>query len=259
LKIATWNVNSIRARFDLLLDWLKTSTPDVVCLQETKVTDEDFPTLELQMLGYSVAMAGQRTYNGVAIVSRLPMKDIEVGLVDDPLPAEKRLIAATIRGVRILSAYIPNGKSIDSPSFADKLQWLAALRKTLDARILGGMPIVLSGDFNIAADERDVYDAERMRGQLHFHEKEHAALKHVLDFGLCDAFRLHHAAGQLFSWWDYRGASLRLNQGLRIDYLFLSHALKERCTSAEMVKEVRLRDKPSDHIPVVIELADGAP
>lgn len=255
LKIATWNVNSLRARYDLFVEWLKTAAPDVVCLQETKVIDEDFPTLELQMLGYTVAMAGQRTYNGVAIASRLPMKDIEVGLVDDPLSSEKRLIAATVGDLRILSAYIPNGKSVESPSFGDKLRWLAALRRTLDERVPKGLPVVLAGDFNIAADERDVFDVERMRGHLHFHEKEHEALKHLLDFGLFDAFRLHHNEGKLFSWWDYRGASLRLNQGLRIDYVFLSHALKLRCVSAEMQREERLKAKPSDHIPVVVEVS----
>lgn len=206
------------------------------------------------MLGYSVAMSGQRTYNGVAIASRLPMKDIQVGLVDDPLPAEKRLIAATISGVRVMSAYIPNGKSVESPSFGDKLRWLAALRRTLDERVPVGVPLVLGGDFNIARDERDVFDAERMRGHVHFHEKEHAALEHLLDYGLFDAFRLHHSEGKLFSWWDYRGASLRMNQGLRIDYMFLSHALKERCASAEMDRELRLKEKPSDHIPVIVEL-----
>jgi len=252
VKIATWNVNSIRARHELVLDWLKRVEPDVLCMQETKVVDDDFPTDELMRLGYAVAMAGQKTYNGVAIASRRPMKDIAVGLHDDGPEADKRLIAATIDGLRVLSAYIPNGKSPTLPAFQGKLHWLARLRETLERGPAG--EIVLCGDFNVAIDDRDVYDPEAMRGQLHFHPEEHKALAHLLDLGLVDAFRLHHEEGGLYSWWDYRGGGFRKNQGLRIDYVFVGKALAAHCRDASMDVDARRRDKPSDHIPVVVEL-----
>ncbi len=252
MKIATWNVNSIRARHELVLDWLRRCEPDVLCMQETKVVDDDFPTDEMQRLGYAVAMAGQKTYNGVAIASRRPMQQIAIGLHDDEPEADKRLIAATIDGLRVISAYIPNGKSPTLPAFKHKLRWLARLRETLERGPSGD--IVLCGDFNVAIDDRDVYDPEAMRGQLHFHPDEHEALAHLLDMGLVDAFRLHHEEGGLYSWWDYRGGGFRRNQGLRIDYVFLARALADRCTAASMDVEERRRDKPSDHIPVVVEL-----
>ncbi len=253
MRIATWNVNSIRVRELHVADWLRRHEPDVLCLQETKVEDDDFPTDELQRLGYAVAMAGQRTYNGVAILSRRPMRDVRVGLKDDDTKAEKRLIAATIDDLRILSAYVPNGKSLDSPNFRAKLDWLDRLRATLAARDDSG--VVLVGDFNIARDDRDVYDPEAFRGQLHFHPDEHAALDRVLELGLVDAFRLHEQAGGHYSWWDYRGTSLRRNHGLRIDYVFLSHSLADRCTECAIHRDERHRERPSDHVPVVVEVA----
>jgi exodeoxyribonuclease III len=252
VRIATWNVNSIRARHELVLDWLRRREPDVVCLQETKVVDDEFPTDEFQRLGYAVAMAGQPSYNGVAIASRLGMRDIAVGLWDDGPSADKRLIAATIGDHRVLSVYVPNGKSVDSPSFADKLRWLARLKETLERRC--DQAVILGGDFNVARDDRDVYDPEAFRGQLHFHPDEHAALSELLSFGLVDAYRLHHDEGGRYSWWDYRGTGVRRNRGLRIDYLFLSQSLAARCESAEMDAEERKRERPSDHVPVVADL-----
>ncbi len=252
LRIATWNVNSIRVREPHVIDFLRRQEPDVLCLQETKVVDDDFPTDELQRLGYAVAMAGQRTYNGVAIVSRLPFTDVRVGLVDDTPDAERRLIAATVRGVRVYSAYVPNGKEVGSPSFHAKLVWLDRLGATLGAA--GELPAVIGGDFNIARDERDVHDPVAYRGQLHFHPDEHAALERLLAHGLHDAFRLHEPAAGQYSWWDYRGTSLRKNQGLRIDYLFLSEPLAARCHAARMHPEERHRERPSDHVPVVVDL-----
>jgi len=252
VRIASWNVNSIRVRELLVADWLRRHEPDVLCLQETKVEDDDFPTDELQRLGYGVAMSGQRTYNGVAILSRRPLRDIAVGLVGDTPRAEKRLIGATIDGIRVLSAYVPNGKAVGSPSFRAKLEWLHRLRATLAAR--GDSQVVLVGDFNIARDDRDVYDPEAFRGQLHFHPEEHAALDHLLEFGLLDAFRLHEPAGGHYSWWDYRGTSLRRDHGLRIDYVFLSQSLAARCTACSIHKEERQRERPSDHVPVMVEL-----
>jgi exodeoxyribonuclease-3 len=254
VKIATWNVNSIRARTDLVADWLRRTETDVLCLQETKVVDDDFPTDELMRLGYAVAMAGQKTYNGVAIVSRLPIKDVVIGLDDDGASAEKRLIAATVGDVRVMSAYIPNGKSITSPDFKKKLDWLARLKRTVEKQAPERSKLALCGDFNIAPDERDVFDVEAMRGQIHFHPDEHRALGELMDLGLVDAFRLHHPEGDLFSWWDYRGGGFRKNEGLRIDLVLLSKDLAERCVRAEIDVEERKRDRPSDHTPVVVEI-----
>jgi exodeoxyribonuclease-3 len=256
VKIASFNINSVRARYDLLLGWLGKHAPDVLCLQETKVADEEFGTLELQMFGYSVAMAGQPSYNGVAIVSRLPMRDVTIGLVDDAVDAERRCIAATIAGIRVMCVYVPNGRAVGSPAFSEKLRWLARLRATLDAGPGPDQNLMVCGDFNIAADERDVYDPELYRGRVHFHPDEHAALRRILDFGLVDAYRLHDSEGGNFSWWDYRAGAFQHNLGLRIDYVLLTPPLAARCKSATMDVEARGLVKPSDHVPVVVELDD---
>ena len=254
MKVATWNVNSIRARLDHACDWLERVQPDVLCMQETKVTDDDFPTDEFMRLGYAVAMTGQLSYNGVAILSRLPMKEISIGLSGQAEDADRRAIAATIAGVRIFSVYVPNGKSTSSPSFGEKLAWLEQLRSTLDKTANPNSDVLVCGDFNIATDDRDVYAPELFRGKVHFHPDEHRALAKVRDFGLKDAFREHHSEAGQYSWWDYRGGGFRKNEGLRIDYVFLSESLVKRCTSAIMDSEPRRLDKPSDHIPVMVEL-----
>jgi len=254
MRIATWNVNSIRIRIDAVVDWIRRLEPDVLCMQETKVVDDDFPTEELQRLGYAVAMAGQKTYNGVAIASRLPLRDVRVGLSNGEGDADKRLISASAGGVRVLSAYIPNGKSVGSPSFAQKLAFFTRLGSTLEAQAPDRRGVVLCGDFNVAPDERDVFDPARMRGQLHFHPDEHRALGELMDFGLRDAYRLHHPEAGRFSWWDYRGAGLQKNEGLRIDLVLLSHDLAARCTRAEIDDAERHKDKPSDHAPVLVDI-----
>lgn len=250
MRIATWNVNSIRARIDAVVDWLGRVEPDVLCMQETKVVDDDFPTDELQRMGYAVAMSGQKTYNGVAIASRLPMRAVTVGFEGGEPDPEKRLIAATIGGVRVLSAYIPNGKSVESQSFGQKLRFFDRLVTALTPP----GTVALCGDFNVAPDERDVFDPEAMRGQLHFHPDEHRALARLTELGLVDAYRLHHAEGGRYSWWDYRGGGLAKNQGLRIDLVLLSRDLAERCTRAEIDVSERQKDKPSDHAPVVVDV-----
>jgi exodeoxyribonuclease III len=257
VKIATWNVNSIRARHDLVLDWVERTEPDVLCMQETKVVDDEFPSDELTRLGYAVAMAGQKTYNGVALASRLPMRDVSIGLMDDPPDGEKRLIGATVAGVRCWSAYVPNGKSVDSPSFPHKLAWLARLRATLERDSPNAENVVVCGDFNIAPDARDVFDPVRMKDQVHFHPDEHRALRELMSFGLVDAFRLHHEEGGRYSWWDYRAGGVRKNEGLRIDLVLLSRDLAERCSSAVIDADERKRDKPSDHVPVIVEIVDS--
>ncbi len=258
VKIATWNVNSIRVRQDLVLDWLRRTDVDVLCMQETKVVDDDFPTDGFQRLGYAVAMAGQKSYNGVAIASRLPMHEIAVGLVDDDADADKRAISATIAGVRVTCVYVPNGKSPLLPAFRQKLEWFARLRRTLEAGPGPDADVLVCGDFNVAREARDVYDPVAMAGHLHFHPDEHQAFDQLLAFGLVDAYRMHHEEAEKYSWWDYRGPSVRRNQGLRIDYVLCSRELAKRCSDAWMDADERLADKPSDHIPVTVALAERA-
>lgn len=255
MKIATWNVNSVRARHDALIAWLSRAEPDVLCLQETKVVDDDFPTEELLRLGYAVAMAGQKTYNGVAILSRLPMTEVRVGLDDEPAPREQRLIRATIQGVRVYSAYVPNGKAIDSPSFPQKLAWLRRLRETLAADGAPDRPAAVCGDYNIAPDERDVYDPVALRGQLHFHPDEHRALAELTSLGLEDVYRRHHPEPGRYSWWDYRTLGFPRNRGLRIDLIYATPPLAARCTAAEIDVEPRGGERPSDHTPVIATFA----
>jgi exodeoxyribonuclease-3 len=253
VKLATWNVNSIRIRIDQVCTFLERVQPDVLCLQETKVIDDDFPSEELTRLGYAVAMAGQPTYNGVALVTRLPLKDVKIGFDGEAEHADKRLIAATIGGVRVLSAYIPNGKSVASPSFPEKLAWLGRLRDTMGHALSQWPAVAVCGDFNVASDERDVYDPEAFRGRVHFHPDERRALDELRALGLADAFRIHHQEAGQYSWWDYRGGGFQRNEGLRIDYVFLSPSLAARCTSAALDLGPRHHDKPSDHIPVIVE------
>lgn len=254
MRLASWNVNSVRARCDLVVEWLREHAPDVLCLQETKVADPEFPAEVFQRLGYEIARCGQRTYNGVAILSRHPLEDVQIGLHDSGPEDDKRLIAASVQGIRILSAYVPNGKHLDSPAYREKLEWLRKLRETLELRYRPDHPLLLCGDFNIARDDRDVFDPERMRGQLHFSDAEHAALEQVLDFGLVDAFRKFESAGEHFSWWDYRAGAFRRNRGLRIDYAFVTEPLEQRLRHCWMDKAAREKEKPSDHVPVVVDL-----
>jgi exodeoxyribonuclease-3 len=254
VKIASWNVNGIRARVRAVTDWLGRTQPDVLCMQETKVVDDDFPSEAFAALGYALTLAGQPSYNGVAIASRKPLANVSVGLFDDDGRSEKRAIAATVEGVRVVNVYVPNGKSVVLPSFREKLRWLERLRITLDASAAPDDELLLCGDFNVARDARDVFDPVRLRGQLHFHPDEHAALERVLGFGLIDSFRELHADAGRFSWWDYRGGDFRSNRGLRIDYVFLSRKLGARLRGADIDVAPRRLDKPSDHAPVLVEL-----
>lgn len=252
MRIATWNVNSLRARLDHVERWIGKNSPDVLCLQETKVVDAEFPTDTFSRFGYETVRAGQRTYNGVAILARHPIEDVRIGLWDAEEAEDRRLIAATIRGVRVYSVYVPNGKSLDSPSYVEKLRWLERLRETLD-REPDERPLVVGGDFNVARDDRDVFDAEKMRGQIHFSDPEHAAMDHLLARGLEDAFRLRESGGGFFSWWDYRMAAFSRDRGLRIDYLFVNELVKRSLSEARIDKEPRGWEKPSDHTPVVLD------
>jgi exodeoxyribonuclease-3 len=252
--IASWNINSIRARRDLVDGWLREHQPDVLCLQETKVVDDEFPGEVFQRQGYELAVAGQRSYNGVAIAARAPLRDVKVGLHDGAPDDDRRLIAATVAGIRFFSVYVPNGKSVQAPEFETKLSFLERLQVTLARELETNENAVLCGDFNVALEERDVYDPERYQGQLHFHPAERARLQRLLELGLVDAFRLHEPRSEQYSWWDYRGASLRRNEGLRIDYVFVTQPLARRCRTARIDAAARNAPKPSDHAPVIVVL-----
>lgn len=251
MKIATWNVNSIRARQDAVLDWLGRIEPDVLCMQETKVVDDDFPTDEFLRLGYAVATAGQKTYNGVAIATRLPMSDVTIGLTGERDPVDQRAIAVTVGNTRIYSVYVPNGKSPVLPSFKEKLAWFARLAETVAVVSKSYEALAVCGDYNVAPGDRDVYDPDALRGHLHFHPDEHRALESVVALGLVDVFRLHHPEEKKFSWWDYRAGSFRRNLGLRIDLILATKSLADRCVGADIDVEPRRGERPSDHTPVV--------
>ncbi|HEU5077411.1 MAG TPA: exodeoxyribonuclease III [Polyangiaceae bacterium] len=255
MMIASWNVNSIRARSDAVLAWLDRTQCDVLCMQETKVVDADFPRDEFARRGYELAISGQATYNGVAIASKYPLEDVRAGFLGDPDASEKRILSARVRGVRVVTVYVPNGKNIESEAFRYKLAWLERLRMNL-TQYLKDDQLLLCGDFNIAREDRDVFDVEKMRGQLHFHPDERRALAHLLDFGLQDSLRKFHSEAGLYTWWDYRVGSFRRNRGLRIDYIFLNHLLAERCIGAGIDMSERSRPRPSDHTPLFVTLAD---
>jgi exodeoxyribonuclease-3 len=252
--VVSWNVNGIRARTGAVVSFIARHEPDVLCLQETKVKDGEFPFPELARLGYGACVAGQAAYNGVAIAARHPLHDVKIGLVDDGASAERRFIAATVQGVRILDVYVPNGKSVALPSFIEKLRFLERLRLTLDVSEDAAKALVLCGDFNVARSDRDVFDPARLRGQLLFHPDEQRALARVLDFGLVDAFRERYPEARCYSWWDYRGGDFESDRGLRIDYVFLTRSLAARVKRAAIDVEPRRLPKPSDHAPVLVEL-----
>jgi len=254
MKIATWNVNSLKVRLPHVLDWLAAAQPDVLCLQETKTEDGGFPFAELAAAGYGSIHNGQKTYNGVAILARHPVQDESRDLpgLDDP---QKRLIAATVGGVRLVCAYMPNGQAVGSDKYAYKLQWLAALADWLHEELQQHPNLALLGDFNIAPDDRDVHDPVAWQGQILCSEPERTAFRKFLDLGLADAFRLFDQPEKSFSWWDYRMMGFRRNLGLRIDHILLSPALAERCQACSIDKAPRKLERPSDHAPVVAELA----
>ncbi len=255
MKISSWNVNSIRIRQDQVTDWLRAAAPDVLCLQETKVVDDDFPIEAFSRLGYSVAFAGQKSYNGVAILSRTGLSAQKVGLDDDPPDADRRLLRARVGDLWVLSAYVPNGKSVASDAFPFKLEWLARLQRVIEALHAQGDRVVLVGDFNVAMDERDVHDPKAYEGKLLFHPDERAAMSRLLSGGkLADSLRLHETSGGHFSWWDYRNGSRPHHRGLRIDYAFISESLVPRCRAAGIDVAERWKERPSDHTPVWLEL-----
>ncbi len=254
MKLATWNVNSLNIRLPRLVDWLAANQPDIIGLQETKVEDARFPALEIAAAGYEAIFYGQRTYNGVAILSKRRATEIRPDMPEFP-DDHKRVLAATIDGIRFVCFYVPNGQAVGSEKYSYKLRWLEAATAYLRHE-LGRFPrLALAGDFNIAPEERDVHDPELWRNQVLFSEPERAAFRDWLALGLKDAFRLFDQPEKTFSWWDYRLLAFPKNRGLRIDHILLSPALADSCVGCRIDRQARKGDKPSDHAPVLAELA----
>jgi exodeoxyribonuclease-3 len=257
MKIASWNVNSLNVRLPHLLRWLDEAKPDVVALQETKLEDAKFPEDALLELGYRSQFCGQKTYNGVAIASRLPFAGECVAAIpglDDP---QKRVLAATVGGIRVVDLYVVNGEAVGSAKFEYKLRWLQAVREWLRAELAAHPRMVVLGDFNIAPDDRDVHDPKRWREKILCSTPEREALESLLALGLHDSFRLFQEEGGHFSWWDYRLAAFQRGWGLRIDLALVSDALKPRCAAAGIDTGPRGWERPSDHTPVWVELEDS--
>lgn len=252
MKLATWNVNSLKVRLPHVIDWLAAQQPDVLCLQETKLTDDAFPRTELEQAGYHCVFAGQKTYNGVAILSKSPATVVALAI-----PAfedeQKRLIAADIGGVRVVCAYFPNGQTVGSDKYAYKLRWIEALTRWLGNELKQRRQLALAGDFNVAPDDRDVYDPKAWEGQVLCSDPERAAFRGLLDLGLADAFRLFDQPEKSYTWWDYRQAAFRRDMGLRIDHILLSPALAQVCAACTIDRTPRKLERPSDHTPVVAE------
>ena len=250
MKVATWNVNSIKVRLPQLLEWLAGAQPDVICLQETKSEDAKFPLAEIEQAGYRAAYSGQKAYNGVAILSKAPPQDVVAGIpgFDDD---HKRVLAATIDGVRVLSLYCPNGQAVGSEKFQYKLRWYEALGKYLAAELAAHPRLAAGGDYNVAPEDRDVHDPKLWEGQIHVSEPERSAWRGLLLPGLKDSFRLFEQPEKIFSWWDYRMLGFRRNAGLRIDHILVSSELAARCSACIVDKAPRKLERPSDHAPVI--------
>lgn len=252
MKIASWNVNSIRARLLRVLPWLSENAPDVLCLQETKVEDALFPREDIERLGYRIALLGQKTYNGVAILVRGDEPtQITCGFDDGVADEQARFIAATVRGVRIASLYVPNGQAVGSDKFAYKLAWLRRCRAWLCAHGQVAEPLVLCGDFNVAPEDRDVHDPAEWKDQVLCHPDERAGFAALLDWGLQDVVRRHRPEAGLFTWWDYRQLSFPRNRGLRIDHILATPTMAERSRDASIDRNARKGKEASDHAPVL--------
>jgi len=253
MKLATWNVNSLKVRLPQVLQWLESSPVDVLCLQETKLTDDKFPVAEIEAAGYQVAFTGQKTYNGVAILSRHPITEV---VKNNPLfpDEQQRIISATIEGMRIVCAYVPNGQAVGSDKYEYKLRWLEALIQWLEAEVQQFPSLTLLGDYNIAPTDADVHDPAAWQDQVLVSAPERAAFERLCALPLADAFRLFPQAEKLYSWWDYRQMAFRRNRGLRIDHILISPALVQRCTACEIDKLPRKWEQPSDHTPVIVTL-----
>ncbi len=253
MKLATWNVNSLKVRLPQLLSWLAMQRPDVVCLQETKCEDVNFPAEDIRAAGYEPLFTGQKAYNGVAILARQAGTDVVAALpgFDDE---QKRVLAATIDGVRVVCMYVPNGESVESEKYKYKLAWLDALCAWVKDEVHKHPLLALLGDYNIAPEDRDVYDPRLWEGKILFSAPEKAVFRRLLALGLKDSFRLFDQPDKSFSWWDYRMNQFKRNMGLRIDHILVSDALAARCKASFIDRDMRKQERPSDHAPVVLEL-----
>ncbi len=253
MRIATWNVNSLKVRLPHLLDWLSRAAPDVVCLQETKLEDGIFPVNELRAAGYGCAFSGQKAYNGVAILSRLPLAETVAGIPGYP-DEQKRVLSATVAGVRVVCVYVPNGQSTDSDKYRYKLDWLAALSAWLAGELKRHPALAVLGDYNIAPEDRDVHDPAAWKDQVLCSEPERSAFRALLALGLRDSFRLFEQPERAYSWWDYRMKAFQRKMGLRIDHVLLSEPLAGRCAAASIDVQPRRLERPSDHAPVIADI-----
>lgn len=254
MKVATWNVNSIRARRQHVIDWLDAAQPDVLCLQELKVADSDFPFEEVRECGYEAEVFGQKTYNGVAILSRHPLSNVVRSLADDDDDPQARLISADVQGVTVLSAYFPNGGEVGSDKYEYKLRWMGRLRKVLQTRFDSKADqVALCGDFNVAPHDDDIGRPSEWRASVLACDPVREAFQSIASVGLTDVFRPFHPDGGVFSWWDYRGRGFERGNGLRIDHIYTTATLAERTVGAVVDREERRKKSPSDHAPVIVE------
>jgi exodeoxyribonuclease-3 len=251
MKIVSWNINSLRKRQERLFAWLETTQPDVVCLQETKCTDEQFPALDLRSIGYHSACHGEKSYNGVAILAKSRLREIRPSLCDEVIDPQARVISATIANVRVYSVYAPNGQALGSPAYEYKLRWYRRLRDCLARE--KSSALVVCGDFNVAPEDIDVYEPDLWRGAIMCSEDERRALRQLYELGLRDTLRLHHKEGGLFSWWDYQMRAFEKNRGLRIDAVLADEQLAKKCNASGIEIEMRKGKEPSDHAPVWAE------
>ena len=256
MRLATWNVNSLKARLPRVEDWLHAVQPDVVCLQETKLADTAFPAMSLQALGYEAAHHGEGRWNGVAVLSRVGLEDVTTGFGADPaLDREARIVSAVCGGIRVASVYVPNGRSLDDDHYTYKLAWLDELHRWIAER--WAESLIVAGDYNIAPEDRDVWDPAEFEGSTHVSEAERARLAALIDLGLVDVFRRHYDAPGLYSWWDYRAGNFHKGKGMRIDHVFATADVAERTTSVLIDRNARKGKSPSDHAPVVVDIADA--
>ncbi len=255
MLVATWNVNSVLARMPVLTRWLDLVKPDVLCMQETKCTDDKFPALIFQERGYHCQLFGQQTYNGMAILTRDSCDIVRRGYPGDDETAQSRLLATQAGGIDVVTVYIPNGQAVGSEKYAFKLDWMRRLGEFFNSHYDPKTPVLLCGDFNVAPEERDVHDVRLWQGRIMFSEGERAALQSIKDWGFTDAFRLHTEATGHYTWWDYRAGAFRRNLGLRIDHIWISDPLVARTTRTWIDTEPRKWEKPSDHAPVITEIS----
>ena len=251
MRVASWNINSLRKRQDRLFAWLEANKPDIVCLQETKCPDEQFPVLALQAAGYHSVYHGEKSYNGVAILSKNESRDVRPSLCDEVVDPQARVIAATVSNIQVFSVYAPNGRAVGSPAYDYKINWYGRLRACLSKE--ESADLIVCGDFNVAPEDVDVHDPELWRGAIMCSNGERTAFRQLCEGSLKDTLRLHHKEGGLFSWWDYRMLSFPKNRGLRIDGILASKSLARSCTAAGIDREMRKGKEPSDHAPVWAE------